>query len=70
MAARDPPSADGVNQTLTTIAMLAAFALIGGGVWALTRPGISRLKAALMVAAGLVVLFNVWINTLPPPPGQ
>ncbi len=56
-----------MNQALTTIAMLAAFALVGGGVWALTRAGVSRLKAWLMIVAGLVVLFNVWIASLPPP---
>ncbi len=49
------------------IAMLAAFALILGGLWLLRAPGGNRVKAGLMIGAGLVTIFNVWVNTLPLP---
>jgi hypothetical protein len=45
----------------------AAFALIAMGVWLLRQSGGNRIKAALMVVAGLVILFNGWINSLPLP---
>jgi hypothetical protein len=45
----------------------AAFALIAMGVWLLRQSGGNRVKAALMVVAGLVILFNGWINSLPVP---
>jgi hypothetical protein len=55
------------SDALLALAMLAAFALILAGLWLLRAPGGNRLKAGLMVAAGLVTIFNVWINTLPLP---
>jgi|JI8StandDraft_2_1071088.scaffolds.fasta_scaffold197520_2 hypothetical protein len=54
---------------LAGLAAAAAFALILGGVWLARQPGGNRLKAALMVVAGLVILFNAWISTLPVPAG-
>lgn len=50
------------------LAAAAAFALIATGIWLLRQPGGNRLKAALMVLAGIVILFNAWLNTLPLPP--
>jgi hypothetical protein len=55
------------SDAMLTLAMLAAFALILGGLWLFRAPGGNRLKAGLMVGAGLVTIFNVWINTLPMP---
>lgn len=55
-------------QAALTAAMFAAFALIGTGVWMLVKRVGTRLKAGLMIAAGVVTIFNVWINSLPPPP--
>jgi hypothetical protein len=49
-------------------AAAAAFALIATGIWLLRQSGGNRLKAALMVLAGIVILFNAWLNTLPLPP--
>lgn len=50
---------------LLTLAVLASFALIGGGAWLLARRR-ERRRAWLMVAAGAVTLFNVWSwSTLP-----
>lgn len=48
-------------------AAAAAFALIATGIWLLRQPGGNRLKATLMMLAGVVILFNVWINSLPVP---
>lgn len=55
------------SNAMLTLTMLAAFALVLGGLWLVRAPGGSRLKAGLMIAAGLVTVFNVWINTLPLP---
>ncbi len=52
---------------LLGLAAGAAFALIAAGVWLLRQPGGNRVKAALMIVAGLVILFNGWINSLPVP---
>jgi hypothetical protein len=52
---------------LAGLAGAAALALILGGVWLVRQPGGNRVKAALMVVAGLVILFNAWISTLPVP---
>ena len=57
-------------QDVLTAAMFAAFALVGTGVWMLVRGVGTRLKAGLMIAAGVVTIFNVWINSLPPPGPQ
>jgi len=45
----------------------AAFALMAMGIWLLRQSGVNKIKAGLMVLAGLVILFNAWINTLPVP---
>jgi hypothetical protein len=58
------------SNAMLTLAMLAAFALILAGLWLFRAPGGNRVKAGLMVAAGLVTIFNVWINTLPLPPAN
>lgn len=51
---------------LLTLAVLASFALIGGGAWQLSRRPGDRRRAWLMIAAGAVTLFNVWSwSTLP-----
>lgn len=55
------------SNAMLTLAMLAAFALILGGLWVFRAPGGNRVKAGLMVGAGLVTIFNVWVNTLPTP---
>jgi hypothetical protein len=53
---------------LLSIAALAAFALIAGGLWLFVRRG-QRRQGGLMIAAGLVTLFNVWSwGTLPARP--
>lgn len=49
------------------LAAAAAFALIATGIWLLRQPSGNRLKATLMIVAGIVILFNAWINTLPVP---
>ncbi len=60
---------NGAMSALLGVAVLAALVLIAVGGQALaTRRG-DRLKAALMVAAGVVVLVNVWLYSLPPPRG-
>ncbi|WP_439534761.1 hypothetical protein [Polymorphobacter sp.] len=56
------------SSPMLSLAMVAAFILIGGGFWLIRAPGGNRLKAGLMIAAGVVTLFNVWVNTLPLPP--
>ena len=53
---------------LLSAAVLAALALIGVGGHALVTGRGDRLKAGLMVGAGLVVLVNVWLAAIPPPP--
>jgi flagellar biogenesis protein FliO len=56
------------SDAMLSLAMIAAFALILAGIWLIRAPGGNRLKAGLMIAAGLVTIFNVWVNTLPLPP--
>jgi hypothetical protein len=55
-------------QAAITAAMFAAFALIGTGIWMLVKRIGTRLKAGLMIGAGVVTIFNVWVNSLPLPP--
>ena len=50
---------------LLGLAMLAAFALIGTGLWMLAKKIGTPLKAGLMIAAGVVTIFNVWVNSVP-----
>lgn len=52
---------------LTGLSLVAALALLAGGLWLLSQPGGNRTKAILMIVAGLVVAFNAWINSLPLP---
>lgn len=54
-----------MNDILIGLAMLAAFALIGTGLWMLAKGIGTRLKAGLMIAAGAVTIFNVWVSTVP-----
>ena len=51
---------------LLSVAMLAALALIGGGAVLWRKRGEWR-KGVTMIVAGLVVLANVAIWSLPPP---
>ncbi len=51
-----------IGPALLGVAMLAAAALLVGGVWALRQPKANRLKAWLMIAAAVVTIGNVWIN--------
>ena len=53
----------GLVTTLLSIAVLAAFTLIGGGLWLFVRKG-ERKQGALMVLAALVLLANVLIWTV------
>ena len=55
-------------QAAITAAMFAAFALIGTGAWMLAKRVGTKLKAGLMIAAGVMTIFNVWVNSLPVPP--
>jgi hypothetical protein len=55
--------------TLLGLGALAAFVLIGFGIRGLMVRDIDRLKAGLMIGAGVVVLINVWLYALPPPGG-
>ena len=52
---------------LTGLGLIAALALVVGGVWLWQQPGGNRTKAVLMMVAGLVVAFNAWVSSLPVP---
>ena len=52
---------------LLSLGVLAGLLLGGFGLWALVTGYGDRLKAGLMVGAGVVVLINVWLYSLPPP---
>ncbi len=52
---------------LSGLTLVAALALVAGGLWLLRQPGANRTKAVLMMVAGLVVAFNAWVNSLPLP---
>ncbi len=56
--------------TLLSLGALAGLLLAGFGVWALATGYGDRLKATLMVGAGVVVLINIWLYSLPPLPGN
>jgi hypothetical protein len=57
-----------VRELILSLAAIAALALLGGGVWLALRRG-ERRRGGLMIAAGLVLLFNVWSwGTLPTRP--
>lgn len=50
-----------------SVAVLASFALIGGGTWLIAKRR-DRKRGALMIAAAAVTLLNVWSwSTLPTP---
>jgi hypothetical protein len=53
----------GLASAFLSIAILAAFALAGGGAWLIAKRG-ERKQGALMVAAALVLFANVLIWTL------
>ena len=55
--------------TLLALGVLAGLILGGFGIWALATGSGDRLKAGLMVGAGVVVLINVWLYSLPAPGG-
>jgi hypothetical protein len=55
-----------MRDILLTLAVACIFALIGFGIWGLRQRG-PKLKPALMILAGLVMLFNLWLYLLPPP---
>ncbi|MDB5692397.1 MAG: hypothetical protein JWO81_1460 [Alphaproteobacteria bacterium] len=50
----------GLAATLLSIAVLAAFLLIGAGLWLIVKGG-DRKRGALMVVAALVLVANVLI---------
>lgn len=52
---------------LLSLGALAGLLLGGFGIWALATGYGDRVKAGLMVGAGIVVLINVWLYSLPPP---
>lgn len=52
-----------LNGLAPAVAMIAVFALTGGGLYLLTRGG-DRRKGALMLACALVILGNVVIWTV------
>ena len=56
-----------MTDALLAVAVLGAFVLIGGGGWALAKRRGKPLNAALMIGVGIVLLINVWLNTLPVP---
>jgi hypothetical protein len=53
----------GLGAVLLSIAMLAAFALAGGGIWMIAKPRDVR-KGVLMLLASLVVVGNVLVWTI------
>ncbi len=53
----------GLAATLMSIAVIAAFALGGGGMWLIVKRRDVK-KGALMLAAALVMLGNVLIWTI------
>ena len=52
---------------LLSLGVLAGLVLIGVGGRALATGQGDRLKAGLMVGAGVVILINVWLYALPMP---
>ena len=53
----------GFGALLMSLAMLAAFALAGGGAWLIVKAR-DRRKGLLMIVAALVLLGNVLVSTL------
>lgn len=56
----------GVNP-LSGLALVAAMALLIGGLWLSRQPGGNRTKALLMIIGAFVVAFNAFIAAFPPP---
>jgi hypothetical protein len=54
---------NGLVGTLLSIAVLAAFALVAGGIWLMVRRG-ERKQGGLMILAALVLFANVLIWTV------
>ncbi len=54
-----------MTEALLSAAVLAAFALIGRGVWLLWRRRGKSLNAWLMIGAAMVLLINVWLGSMP-----
>ena len=52
---------------ILSVSMAAALMLFFVGIWALRQKQASRTKAWLMIAAGVVIAFNGWLYSLPPP---
>ena len=52
--------------TLLSIAVIAAFGLVIGGLWLLISKG-ERKKGLLMLGTAVVLFLNVLIWSLPPP---
>jgi hypothetical protein len=57
----------GTITPLVGLTLVAALALMAGGLWLLSQPGSNRTKAILMMVAGVVVVFNAWLGSLPVP---
>lgn len=55
----------GIVSVMLSIAVLAAFALAGGGAWLLLKRR-DRKQGLLMLLAAIVLFVNVLIWTLPP----
>ncbi|TVV74075.1 hypothetical protein [Sphingomonas solaris] len=55
----------GNTSLFLTIAMLAVFALVAGGVYLIRRRVADRRRGVLMIVAALVLLGNVLILTWP-----
>ena len=53
----------GLVSAFLSIAVLAAFVLVGGGVWLVLKRG-DKKQGGLMILAALVLLANVLIWTL------
>jgi hypothetical protein len=56
----------GIASALLSLAVLAAFALLGGGAWLLVK-GRNRKQGLLMLLAAFVLFANVLIWALPAP---
>ena len=56
-----------MTEALLSVAVLAAFALIGRGGWMLWRRRGKPLNAWLMIGAAVVLLINVWVGSVPVP---
>ncbi|MEI6419510.1 MAG: hypothetical protein WCO82_10605 [Sphingomonadales bacterium] len=53
------------SSVIAGLCLMAGLALVAAGGWALTQRGVNRLRAGLMVVAGLVILANAWLLATP-----